>query len=168
MQPEQGCCSRQDESEVARLAAHCSSTDWHRIKSAGRQGVLRAYREGGARKAAIKLAKMLAAADSTTSTAPAAVPGAGNAKKRRRRANQRERVATNSNGALTSGQLFWLFGAQSSSWERITQWRQLPVYSGRHPARKVATREAWLAEFSLFQVNIIIAPAVDQAQFGAW
>jgi len=142
--------------EAARLGAACSESDWRLIKSRGRQGVLRAYTEGGSRKARVKLAKLLAAANHQEATPIATVsvaPGSGCAKKRRRRANQRERAEANAKGSLTAQQLFTLFGAQSSSWQRITEWGQLPIHTRRHPARKTATHAAWRKEFSRFEVE---------------
>jgi len=48
-------------SEVLREAVSASTDEWRCIKSQGRQGVKRAFEEGGPRKGMIKLKKALAA-----------------------------------------------------------------------------------------------------------
>ena len=70
--------------EGVREALGLDSDQWASIKSAGRQGVARAFAEGGTRKAKLKLAKMLTAAARTQETG---VPtDAAREKKKRRRA----------------------------------------------------------------------------------
>lgn len=94
--------------EAVRLAlglADGAGSEWASIKSAGRQGVARAFQEGGVRKARLKLTKVVAAARVPGESVPSE-------KKRRRRANQRERAGLNSRGVLTDVQLFTLFATQ--------------------------------------------------------
>ena len=95
--------------EAVRLElglADVAGSEWASIKSAGRQGVARAFQEGGVRKARLKLTKVVAAARMPGESVPSE-------KKRRRRANQRERAGLNRRGALTDVQLFTLFATQS-------------------------------------------------------
>lgn len=97
--------------EAVRLAlglADGAGSEWASIKSAGRQGVARAFQEGGVRKARLKLTKVIAAARVPGESVPSE-------KKRRRRANQRERAGLNRRGALTDVQLFTLFATQCVS-----------------------------------------------------
>ena len=94
--------------EAVRLAlglADGAGSEWASIKSAGRQGVARAFQEGGVRKARLKLTKVVAAARVPGESVPSE-------KKRRRRANQRERAGLNRRGVLTDVQLFTLFATQ--------------------------------------------------------
>ena len=96
---EQQSLMQQAEYELARLACECTAENWASIKSAGRQGVLRAYKEGGARKARVKLEKMRVAslrqAAASASLVEASSSSSTRAKKRRRRANARERRIQN-------------------------------------------------------------------------
>ena len=95
------------------------AADWASIKSAGRQGVARAFQEGGRKKAEKKMAKMLMAAQAGRGTAAA---DAQAEKKRRRRFNERERAAANKQGQLTDVQFFQLFANQRDNWERVRGW----------------------------------------------
>ena len=114
--------------------------EWDVIKSAGRQGVARAFQEGGRKKAEKKLAKVLAAASVGPSTGAIAAQAQ---KKRRRRSNERERVIANKCGVLTDRQLFLLFAHQHDNWERMRCWRDDP----RVERSKLRQREGWAAEF---------------------
>ena len=147
--------------EAVRVAVGCIESDWAAIKAAGRQGVRRAFREGGARKGKLKMAKMQAAAAAASADgggSGGAVSGAAGevrrAKKRRRRANAQERVDANSHGQLTPVQLCVLFATERASWERINAWlRPLLPPDGalhRHPQRKERLREHWAAELRRF------------------
>ena len=119
------------------------AAEWAAIKSAGRQGVARAFWEGGRKKAEKKLVKMLAVVEAGPSTSAAATQSQ---KKRRRRSNQRERVEANKQGALTNGQLFLLFALRKENWERVRAWLDDP----RVERSKLRRRENWGAEFVEF------------------
>ena len=84
----------------------CTPESWQAIKSAGRQGVRRAFKEGGIRKAKIKLAKMMKA--SAAKPTEAAVV-AKKSKKRRRREAERLRQEENTLGRLTRYQVYVLY-----------------------------------------------------------
>ena len=137
--------------ETARVASSCSVEDWARIKSSGRQGVVRAFEEGGARKAKTKLSKVLAAADTKETEDPGSNP-----KKRRRRANARQRASANANGCLTNAQLFLLFVSQQENWLRISTRLKKEKRCKQQTKRNSETlRHMWLTEFSNFQVTFI-------------
>ena len=126
--------------ETVRAAVGVPPDEWAAIKSAGRQGVARAYHEGGAKKAKLKLAKMLAASARPTTAGTQAL------KKRRRRANERERVVSNRRGTLTDGQLYLLFANQQSNLVRLRGWLD-DASVVRSKARR---RERWATEYSEF------------------
>jgi len=125
------------------------SSEWASIKSSGRQGVARAFAEGGARKAKVKLEKMLAA---RSVQAPPAAVAARAQKKRRRRENARERVVANGRGVLTDAQLFSLFALERGAHQRVRGFLDsAPVQpQRRHPERKAQLRAMWAAEFARF------------------
>ena len=156
--------------DYTAAAAACgltlTSPEWLSIRSAGRQGVARAFHEGGPRKAKLKLAKMAAAASakaiptSNASDAPdasdASDASAGRtAKKRRRRANARHRAAENRGGRLTDAQLYLIFASQRAHWERLRTWLDSFHSDGgrhrRHPRRKQMLQHGWESEFAHFR-----------------
>lgn len=139
--------------DTVQIATECSEEDWTRIKAKGRQGVMRAYEEGGARKAKIKLAKMLAAADGAP--APADSEGAvtnQTLKKRRRRNNARERTVANARGHLTAAQACLLYVSQFPTWHRIKEWISPLEAQRRHPERKQQLKAHFHQEMQLFSV----------------
>ena len=132
----------------------CTEEQWQGIRSGGRQGVLRAFQQGGVRKAQTKMQKMLAArareSDETVKSQVSDQISTRRLKKRRRRANARERSTLNAVGALTQGQLYELYALQKGFWEQVRRWL-LPLRISRHPRRKELLEAGWQDEYTQFQ-----------------
>ena len=146
-------------------ALGCTEEAWAGILSRGRQGVLRAYQEGGVTKARGKMTKMLAAAGAVKHKIPPPSIAGGaplddcegryTAKKRRRRANARARTEMNTAGELTPGQLFELYAMQKENWGRVNSWL-VPLKgagSGRHHQRRQLLEDQWREEYVRFNLE---------------
>ena len=146
-----------------RMSLECSIDDWTRIKSNGRQGVRRAYQQGGIRKAKIKLDKMIRAADGATSSSNRIgdhlqQQQSYREKKRRKRQNIQQREEANDAGHLTLPQLYQLFANERTNWERLNKWltsmklAMSNARGGRQLSKlKFDKKRQWKEEYDLFQ-----------------
>ena len=130
--------------EAVRVALGLAegAAEWAAIKSAGRQSVARAFREGGQRKAKLRLEKIMA----VISNPHASAETTQSQKKQRRRANKRSRDEANQCGTLTDGQLYSLFASQHDNWARL---RAL-MDDRRVQRSKERRRKGWAAEYAQF------------------
>lgn len=132
--------------EEVRAAVGCSEEAWRRIKSAGRQGVCRAFREGGVRKGKLKMERMLVAAERLAPPHDIAVVQAE--KRRRNRRSERERESENARGRLTTSQLFMLYASEHENWHRIADWLRPLADAESQPKRGAKLCERWMAELA--------------------
>lgn len=149
--------STQQPTDELQSSLQCSDADWARVKSSGRQGVRRAFLQGGIRKAKLKLEKMIQAADRMTANDMQDDMNHKRAKKRKKRCNARHREQANQSGHLTLSQLYILFANERSNWYRLNEWLQ-PLNAKKLGGRQASElrdekKRNWIKEYEKFQTE---------------